>query len=384
MSEYDNSTFEEACRRADAEHARNERARKHNGQDREQQQPRERLIKSSAEFIRGFVAPDYLVHGILQRRFFYSMTALSGGGKTAILLLLAAHNALGRSLGSRTIDKGRVLYLAGENPDDIRMRWIGMSQRIDFDLNTIDVNFIPGVFKISELSPRVHSEAERLGGGFSQIVVDTSAAFFEGTDENDNVQALRHAQMLRGLVNIQGGPTVIAACHPTKNAAAGMLLPRGGGSFLNETDGNLTCNKTDSTIELHWQGKFRGPDFAPIMFKVETVTHQLLKDTKGQLVPTVIASHITDVAQEEMARVALNDENALLKAIADNPSSSLARLATALGWFMRDGEPYKKKVERCAAKLIKQKLVAQERGGTLILTGEGLKAVQKLGSGGFL
>jgi hypothetical protein len=35
------------------------------------------------------------------------------------------------------------------------------------------------------------------------------------------------------------------------------------GAFLAEIDGNLIYKKDDSAIELHWQGKFRGPDFAP-------------------------------------------------------------------------------------------------------------------------
>jgi hypothetical protein len=79
---------------------------------------------------------------------------------------------------------------------------------------------------------------------------------------------------------------VLANCHPVKNATADNLVPYGGGAFLNEVDGNLTCSKNDAAIELHWQGKFRGPDFAPITFQVKTVTHQDLKDSKGRLVFT--------------------------------------------------------------------------------------------------
>ncbi|MGY4598127.1 hypothetical protein ACVWXL_005873 [Bradyrhizobium sp. GM22.5] len=35
------------------------------------------------QFVRDFVPPDYVVDRIFQRRFYYSMTAKSGGGKTA-------------------------------------------------------------------------------------------------------------------------------------------------------------------------------------------------------------------------------------------------------------------------------------------------------------
>jgi len=47
-----------------------------------------KLTLSSAEFVAGFVPPDYLIVGWLQRRFVYSLTAATGDGKTAIALLI--------------------------------------------------------------------------------------------------------------------------------------------------------------------------------------------------------------------------------------------------------------------------------------------------------
>jgi len=53
-------------------------------------------ILSSADFIKEYCPPDYLVDGLLQRQFFYSMTGKTGGGKTAIALFIAAMVALGK------------------------------------------------------------------------------------------------------------------------------------------------------------------------------------------------------------------------------------------------------------------------------------------------
>lgn len=131
---------------------RQNKARKFNGV------PANRLIKSSAEFVDGFVPPDYLLEGVLQRRFCYSFTAKTNTGKTGIMLLLAAHVALGRSIGDREVERGRVLFLSGENPDDVRMRWITMAQQMDFDIKGIDVYFVPGTFKISEMKARIRAE----------------------------------------------------------------------------------------------------------------------------------------------------------------------------------------------------------------------------------
>jgi RecA-family ATPase len=231
------------------------------------------LIQSSSEFISGFVPPDYILDGILQRRFIYSITGRTGSGKTAIILLLAASVARELLIGARQAQKGRVLYLAGENPDDIRMRWIAMAQYMNFDTETIDVHFIPGTFKISAMMERIELEAQRFGP-FQMVIVDTSAAFFEGNDENSNTDQGAHARRLRGLVKLNGGPCVIVACHPPKNANSENLQPRGGGAFIAEMDGNLTTNMNDGVTELHWQGKFRGPEFAPISFQLRSVTHE--------------------------------------------------------------------------------------------------------------
>jgi AAA domain len=238
------------------------------------------LLQSSAEFTRGFVPPDYLLDGILQRRFFYSMSGKTGSGKTAIALLLAASTALGRPIGDIAAEQGRVIYLAGENPVDVQMRWIALAQQMDFDPETIDVHFRPGAFKISELIDQIKAEVQALGGA-SLIIVDTNAAFYEGDDENSNTQQGTPARRLRSLVEIEGGPCALVPGHPAKNASDDNLQPRGGSSFIAEVDGNLSCRKDDSVVELHWQGKFRGPDFTPISFKLRTVTHERLKDTKG-------------------------------------------------------------------------------------------------------
>jgi hypothetical protein len=121
------------------------------------------LIQSSAQFVTGFVPPEYVLVGVVQRRFIYSLTARTGSGKTAILLLLAACIAIARAIGSHVVKRGRVLYFAGENPDDVRMRWIAMADEMGFDLNAIDVYFIPGSFKISEMRAQSIKEMQAIG-----------------------------------------------------------------------------------------------------------------------------------------------------------------------------------------------------------------------------
>ncbi|HEX9320491.1 MAG TPA: AAA family ATPase [Xanthobacteraceae bacterium] len=339
-------------------------------------QPQPQLIKSSAEFVAGFVPPDYIVDGLLQQGFLYSLTGATGAGKTAITLRLAASVALGVLFASRETKKMRVLYLAAENPDDIRMRWIALAQHMGFDINTIEVFFIEGWFKISQMSVRLKAEADKRGGEFGVVIVDTSPVFFEGDDENSRTQQGKHSELMRALITlIPGKPCVIANCHPVKNAAPDNLLPAGGGNFLNQVDGNLTAAKTDSTTELHWQGKFRGPEFAAMHFLLKTVTHENLKDGKGRSIPTVMCEWISDQAKDDLAAKKVADEDTVLAIIDADPKVTQAKIATKMGWTLHNGEPNKVRAGRCIAALEKDKLVKKSRAGRYKLTPEGKKAL---------
>jgi hypothetical protein len=185
------------------------------------------LISSSGQFTHDFVPPEYLLDGILQRRFCYALTAKTGTGKTAIMLRLAAHVALGRPIGKREVEKGKVLYFAGENPDDLRMRWIGLAQEMAFDPEEVSIYFIAGTFQISKMQERIRQEMDRIGE-FSLLVVDTSAAYFEGDDENSNTQARSTATSPparmtarsrctgRGSIEGRSFPRSYSACGPSR------------------------------------------------------------------------------------------------------------------------------------------------------------------------
>lgn len=338
--------------------------------------PAERLIQSSAEFIANFVAPSYLLDGILQKHFCYALTAATGAGKTAIALRLAVHVALGRKLGERDVERGRVLFVAAENYVDVQARFIASAQHCGFDLGSIDVYFIAGKTKLSEIADQVTAEARALGD-LALVVVDTSAATFEGADENSNVDALTHAKRIRSLTELQGNPTVLLLCHPVKSATNDNLVPRGGGALLAEIDGNLCARKGDSSIEVHWSGKFRGMDFTPMAFRLDTVIADRLKDARGRNMPTVLATPIDDATRQVLAASERSDQDVVLRAISDNPGKSYADLAKLLGWTMGDGKPYAVKVRRAAERLAGDGLLIKERGNWVVAS-RGERELNKL------
>src|SRR5262249_56355003 len=99
---------------------------------------------------------------------------------------------------------GCVGVSGGENPDDYRKRWLAMTQQFGLTPEDMDVFFVPGVFKFSEIGERIRSEMAM--HELALVVVDTSAAYFETDNENDNVQAGATARRLRQLGHVDGGP----------------------------------------------------------------------------------------------------------------------------------------------------------------------------------
>jgi hypothetical protein len=263
------------------------------------------------------------------------------------------------------------------------MRWIALAENMGFDVDDIEVYFIEGVFRISQMAAALKQEAERIGGEFGLVIIDTGPVFYEGDDENNRTQQGRHAELLRGLIDVvPGRPTVIANCHPTKKVDGENLVPAGGGNFLNQVDGNLTAAKTENSTTLHWQGKFRGVDFALMHFLIKTVTHERLTDSKGRLIPTVLCEWIDSTAQEKIERGKMLDQVNVLRAIVEAPHITQPQLAEKFGWKLHSGEPNKIRVGRIIKDLKAAKLIEPE-GYTLVLTNKGKKHLEAFGTEDF-
>jgi hypothetical protein len=63
-----------------------------------------------------------------------------------------------------------VLFLAGENPDDVRMRWIKLCEQMRIDTNAVDVFFVSGSLALSNTVLRQKiMEASKAHGPFSLV-----------------------------------------------------------------------------------------------------------------------------------------------------------------------------------------------------------------------
>lgn len=318
------------------------------------------ITQSAREFISAFTPPEYLIDGIMQRGYLYSLTARTGHGKTAVSMFLAQSIARGLPVHGREVLKGSVLLLAGENPDDIRARFITMADHCQFDPTTINMRFVGGVIDIAASLTTLRAEAIK---DLVLVIVDTAAAYFKGDDSNSNAQQGDYARLLRQLTFLPGKPAVLVNCHPVKNASSDNLVPVGGGAFLNEVDGNMTLwSGAERQATLHWQGKFRGPEFEPLAFEIETITSDRVIDAKGRHMPSVIAKPIGEIQIELAQKQTEMKEEAVLGAIHRSPRGSIAMWATLAGFITKEGKPQKSTVLRLCQRLADEKFLVKSRG----------------------
>jgi hypothetical protein len=335
-----------------------------------------RILRGAA-FVASHKPPVWLIDGTIQRSRIYSCTSLTGHGKTAVWLFNACMVQIGRSIGMLDVFAGNTLFLAGENPADLEARMIGMAKAFKIPANKLPY-VRPGCFPIDQAGvDKLKAEIAAIGVDFTLIIGDTASSFFPGDDENNNVQARTYGRTLRQLTDCPGNSAVVVLCHPVKNANRTNLLPRGGGAFLNEMDGNLTLwSETRGEVtEMHWQGKIRGPDFSPFGYRLRSVATGLL-DEKGRQEMTVIAEPMSEEAVADHKKQNLANEDAVLRSLADNPKLSLSQIAINAGWVDANGKPLKWKAQRAIEGLVEDKLIQKpRRGGIWKLTEKGQKTL---------
>jgi RecA-family ATPase len=322
-------------------------------------------LLSPREFMAGFQIPEYIVDGILQRGRLYALTSPTGHGKTAVALYLGCMIAAGRNIGVIEVAQGPVVFLSGENPDDLRCRFHAACQAYGLDPDTLPIRFMAGNFPLTpEAAETLKGQIDVAGDCPALIIVDTVAAYFPGNDDNSNVQMGAYARSLRVLTSCQGHPAVLALAHPVKVPDKENLLPRGGGAFLNELDGNLTlwAQAMGESATLHWQGKIRGADFAPVSFALQQVRVATLVDGRGRNIVSIVATAQSDEQAEDAAHRVQSDENTVLEWLRRHPGISVKDIALNARWVGATGVPNKAKVHRLLKALQREKLVTLHRG----------------------
>jgi hypothetical protein len=334
-------------------------------------------MKGIAEFLSEYKPIKYTIDGLLPGGLIYGLTARRGAGKTAFLTSTALAVSTGREdLLGFEVEKGRVAYIILENPTDFRMKLsvTAFGRNIHVGSLNESIRILDMRMPQEQIMELLNRDADRFGP-FQFVAYDTFQAGFAGADFNNNNDTLTHAQSLREFTNLPGKPSVLVACHPVKNATKDNLEPYGGGSTMNEFDGNITAWNESGVIELGFN-KVRGPEFEPAYFRIEKIGSPEILDNKGRQPQLPVLFRMTSQAVDDRQNISemqkTNEDITLLMAMRDNFGATFAQLEIATG-FKRG------KIQRQLERLALPKggkLVANPLGKWTI-TQAGLKALEQ-------
>ena len=323
---------------------------------------------------------DFLIDDLLRRGWLYSVTGNTGHGKTAIAVPVSLSVADALQICGHQCQQGQVLYIAGENADDVRVRFVAALERMTVSTSALDrVHVIDQSFLLNERLVELCALIERLDVALVIVDTDQAVSLSGADDENSNGDRMAHAKQLRQLTRCSSFPTVIDLCHPRKGAQKDDFVPRGGSAFINEVDGNLRLWRDGEVAELFSDpNKFRGAPVS-ISFRSESVQTAAIKDTKDRMIPVPFFRPIDDHEAARTADAQWRDENRLLFFMNENPNGTQAQWAERCGWLSDDNKPRKDKVNRLLQALSRspQIMVQKGRSGRWRLTSAGLKEATK-------
>lgn len=288
-------------------------------------------IKSSDDFLADLEPLEYLVDGVLPRGVVYSLTGYPGHGKTTLAIQFGLSVALGNDFAERVTTPGDVLFLAGENP--YNLKWQYAAALAAQDVTTADrMHFVEGHFSISAMIDTLKEKMTALPN-LKLIIIDSLQAFFEGDDDNANIKMVEAARRFREVGSVASRPAILVIAHPAgKEPKRDNLVPRGGGAFLAEIDGNLTIwSPGDDMQILHHSPKFRGAGFEPVEFIMATHEFDHLTDVNGTPLKLKVSRKAMTI--EQTNRAGQHDDNLrrLLLELSTNARMSQRELATRTG-----------------------------------------------------
>ena len=323
-------------------------------------------VKPISQAVRELLPPVYVLQQLIQKNHLYTATARNNSGKTTWVVSVARSVALGEPLGALQAIKGRVLILSGENSADTNLKFRYLSEVEKVNLDNIDVLEMAFELKnggVERLMAELMSE-------YALVIVDSLQAYFGGGDFNSNADQLAHLQACRKLTQLRGNPAVIVLAHPTKSAE--ILEPYGGGSLMNEVDGNLTLKLDGDVVTLH-HTKLRQSPFMPIHFQLNIVEMPNFEDNFGKQATTTLLTPL----DSDLASVIKNDNGKSSFQILDlllKRNLSKAELSKAI--FGDDEDKHTSKIYRLIRDLRSKKFLTDS--GDFELTAKGKSELKKL------
>jgi hypothetical protein len=261
-------------------------------------------IRTGDLWRREYEPQAYAVDNLFVQGQLIAITGKTQSGKTAFAMKLAGCKANGKAFAGHDCPKGHILYIAAENEVDALERYICMVEaESGFDESHFHVRTAKDRKAVGVILEEFERYTAALKIELSMVVVDTAPAMSPVEDELNNTEQGDYARALRRFCTLPGRPVTVALCHPNKHPHnATECLPRGGGAFLNELDGNVTLWSTEEVVEVAWT-KLRQLPWQPFQFRFTPIEATETRDAKDKLLRSVTVEFIDDAERERVGHL---------------------------------------------------------------------------------
>ena len=196
----------------------------------------------------------WLVESLFTRHGFSVMYGPPGCGKTFVALDISLCVASGLQFHGMEVDKGSVLYIAGEGVGGIGKRvnaWIE-NRGVGIDQSTLPFWVLPTAVNFSKQEDiekllATIEDLEEKNGKFSLVVIDTVARALLGADENSATDMGKFVKSC-DLVKEHCDCAVLAIHHSGKDSSKGM---RGSSALMGAVDTSIKVKKATDQVTLN-------------------------------------------------------------------------------------------------------------------------------------
>ena len=198
-------------------------------------------------YLRNMPPVEWLVDGLLTKHGFSVLYGEPGAGKSFLAIDMALSVAYGKAWHDNPVQRGAVLYIAGEGVGGLGKRIKAWQAHHKL---TADVPFyvLPTAVRFREPDDveRLLRTIDNLDTKFSAVFVDTVARALLGGDENSATDMGLFVDACE-IVKRHCECAVVAIHHSGKDAARGM---RGSTALLGAVDTSIKVSKLEETVTL--------------------------------------------------------------------------------------------------------------------------------------
>lgn len=329
-------------------------------------------------------AREMIVENLLERETIVLATGQSNSGKTTVLEYLAFCVALGLPFGPHKTMRGRVLWIAGEDSYNARLRFMAMCTEYGVQPAELDETLLVLSQPVAVLD-KAHMNAfhkavdEQVGAdaSFTLVLIDSKSVCWGGEDENSNDENAQFVQDLGKHFVAMYGSSVIVTHHVTKSKEKEEQTARGASALINNIDHEWKFEmRAMSMTTIMEPGKLRIARWEPMRFAIKVVeldgvAYPLLRNSQGGLPKTSIPEHSTAFGISAKQDIENAEYEAVLGAMIASPITAKIKkrandhIARAMG-KIQDGssEPDKSAardwVRHKLRKLVEQRLIDKD------------------------